>query len=84
MNLERAILLVLLAAKGDALSATDIRRELPAFMRQAQTLAEVESAIRGLEEARQIMGAQGDREDDKGRQISVFTLLEKGRVRALK
>jgi DNA-binding PadR family transcriptional regulator len=84
MNLERAILLTLLAAKGDALSAADIRRELPAFTRQPAALAEVENALRGLEEVKQILGSAGDREDEAGRAVTVFTLLEKGRARALK
>ena len=84
MNLERAILLVLLAANGDALSAVEIRRELPAFTRTAAALAEVTQTLNTLEESQQILGTTGDREDANGRAMLVYTLREKGRARALR
>ena len=84
MNLERAILLTLLAAKGDAVSAAHIRREVPAFTRAPATLADVEHALRELEEKKHVIGTSGDGEDEHGRAIHVFTLTQNGRLRALK
>jgi hypothetical protein len=84
MNIERAILLILLAAKGDALEAAAIRRELPAFTQASHTLADVIHAIETLEEKREVIGTAGPREDDGGKPVAVFTLTTKGRLRALK
>ena len=84
MNIERAILLILLAAKGDALEAAAIRRELPQFTRQSHALADVLHAIETLEEKREVLGTDGPREDEGGRPVAVFILTTKGRLRALK
>ena len=84
MNTERAILLVLLAARGDALDTAAIRRELPGFTREDAPLAEIENTLRALEEKKEIQGVLGDREDAQGNPVVVFSLLQKGRSRALK
>lgn len=82
MNLELAILLTLLAEKGE-LEATAIRRKAGEFV-APQTLADVQHAIRTLEEKGHILGTEGPREDDAGRNIPVFTLTTKGKLRAIR
>lgn len=84
MNAELSVLLVLLAARGDALEAAHIRRELPQFTRQTHALADVMHLIETLEERGEIFGTDGPREDDAGKPVAVFTLTTKGRLRALK
>lgn len=83
MNLERAILLTMLAAKGDPLYLADIRREVPQFTRQPATLSEIAFALDGLEERGHVTGIEGTREDERGNPLPAYTLTTKGRARAL-
>ena len=84
MNLERAILLVILAAKGDPIYADQIQREIyPAYLTTRVSLADLNDALGELERKGHLSATEGSREDDKGRPMMAWFLTPMGRNRVL-
>lgn len=83
MNLERAILLVILAARGDAVYLTDFTgpHGVQQFTRQPEGLADIGTALTDLQHAGHLTATKGSREDTQGRPLLAYFLTPKGRNR---
>ncbi len=82
MNLELAILLAVLAVKGDPIYADQIQRAVPQFTMARHSLADVNDALGELERKEQLTATEGSREDEKGRYMMAWFITPKGKIRA--
>lgn len=82
MNLERAILLAILAMKNDPIYADQILRTVPQFTMARCSLADLHTALSELEAKGEVSATAGSREDAQGRPLLAYFLTPKGRNRA--
>lgn len=82
MNAEQAILLTVLAAKGDPTYADHIQRQVPQFTMARISLADLHHVLGEMERKGELCATEGSREDDHGRRMMAWFITPKGKNRA--